>query len=113
MRISIVLFDQRGVLMEESIQDIDRFPHQSVDDINPELLSAIVHMIVEGDYVELSLPAIVPSPHNTRYLAIFPVVQIPNNVYTPTHAEIAGVVPCIEVRGRHPKTDTILGRGGS
>jgi hypothetical protein len=33
------------------------------------------------NYVELSLPPVVPSPHNTRYLAIFSAVQIPNNVY--------------------------------
>ncbi len=33
-----------------------------------------------ADYVELILPLVVPSPHNIRYLAIFTVIQIPNNV---------------------------------
>src|SRR6266487_484515 len=40
----------------------------------------ISHASLDVNYVELLLPLVVPSPHNTRYLAIFPGAQIPNNV---------------------------------
>jgi hypothetical protein len=50
--IHIVFFDWRRVLVEEPIQDVGRFTHEAVDDIDPRLVALIGRVIVERDYVE-------------------------------------------------------------
>src|SRR5713226_9013480 len=45
--ISVMFFNGRSILIEQTIQDIRRFAHKAIDHINVVLLPTVVGMVIE------------------------------------------------------------------